>query len=173
MKYVQPAYGILISCMLLFLYCDNTSDSKKEQSDFLLGYNAGYTAGLTASKSPLEISNITFSHLHPCFMMGGPTCESGIWIYGDSNIIITMSGSLDGSTVGTIKVDAISFKASNCAFTFSTSSVNSDQIIVNPNTDFLEDCIKYTGISISNFNDADGLSVNVSDSTFSFSTVCK
>ncbi|MBP7552211.1 MAG: Ig-like domain-containing protein [Spirochaetes bacterium] len=79
----------------------------------------------------------------------------------DANIVIQFSGSLDGTTFGTMTFNQPDFtytNAVNCAMSFTTTNVTNDTVIIDPMTNFVG--MQYMTItSITGFKDVGGVAM--------------
>lgn len=91
----------------------------------------------------------------------------------DANIVIQFSGSLDGTTFGTISFNQPDFSymnGSNCLMSFSQTIKPNDTVTINPMTNFVG--MQYSGInSITGFLDPSGdAMIAYSNSSYDFTT---
>ena len=91
----------------------------------------------------------------------------------DANIVIRFSGSLDGTTYGTMTFNQPDFTYTNgvnCSMSFATTDVTNDTVTINPYTNFVgrQYSTSSGAASISGFKDAEGADMKPYSSAYNF-----
>lgn len=97
--------------------------------------------------------------------------DGAIDVSPDANIVIQFSGSLDGTTYGTVTFSQPDFTYTNgvnCFMSFTTTNVTNDTVIIDPSSDFVG--MEYMNITnISGFKDVGGILMNsFANSSYNF-----